>query len=293
MIPTRKFVIGHGTAADGVTDVTTVTFENFTESYVGITKIIADGGEGDDELVVDKGVTADVVFNGGNGNDAFLKTAAERRRFPVATETTFSLAALATTRLTAEPNGDKIDGGAGNDTLNGGTGDDVIVGGTGNDLINGGDEENDEHKLWNDATGGTFVLKYKGVTTAPIAWNADKSVVQARLHALVIDGQQPNVTVNGSGTQDDPWIIDFATDGGADPTALQAIDSDTSATPAYGLTGQVAGSLFEMVKHGDHIKGGAGNDEIGWSRAGFHQRRRRQRLDRWRQRRSHHGRCRR
>ncbi|MGC1718966.1 MAG: hypothetical protein WA746_08265, partial [Isosphaeraceae bacterium] len=61
--------------------------------------------------------------------------------------------------------------------------------------------------VWNNATGGSFTLSTtvngQTVTTAPIAFNANAAVMQTAL-APLLGG---TLTVTGSGTQADPWLI--------------------------------------------------------------------------------------
>ena len=61
--------------------------------------------------------------------------------------------------------------------------------------------------VWNNATGGQFTLSTtvdgQTETTAPIAYNASAAVMQTALAPL----QAGSLTVTGSGTQADPWLI--------------------------------------------------------------------------------------
>ena len=61
--------------------------------------------------------------------------------------------------------------------------------------------------VWNNATGGSFTLSTtvngQTVTSAPIAFNATAGVMQTAL-APLLGG---TLTVTGSGTQADPWLI--------------------------------------------------------------------------------------
>ena len=61
--------------------------------------------------------------------------------------------------------------------------------------------------VWNNATGGSFTLSTtvngQTVTSGPIAYNASAAVMQAALSPLL----GGTLTVTGSGTQADPWLI--------------------------------------------------------------------------------------
>ena len=261
----ESFTIGNEMAPDGTTNVTTVGFQGFTEYYVGVTSIIGYGGSGPDEFVVAKGVTATIEFHGGDGNDSMRTNGSGAAKFYGDGGDDVLVGAGGNDEFDGGSGDDRMDGGAGNDLLLGGSGDDVILGGDGNDRILGGDESNEERTLWNDATGGTFKLKYKGQITGAIPYNAPATganSIESFIESLTIDGTNPSVSVSGLGTQTSPWVIQFTTSGGPDGVVFEAIDADDAATPAFGLTGQVSGSVIAVSKHGDRIKGGAGTDEI-------------------------------
>ncbi len=73
------------------------------------------------------------------------------------------------------------------------------------------------------AVGGTFTLTFYGQTTATIAYNADPttggSSVRAKLEALTTIGTG-NVTVTGTGSTIDPYVITFVNDLGSVPLTL-------------------------------------------------------------------------
>ena len=52
--------------------VTTVRALGVTSTYSGVKTIIADGGDGNDCIITDPGVTSQLMFNGGTGNDVFI-----------------------------------------------------------------------------------------------------------------------------------------------------------------------------------------------------------------------------
>ncbi len=81
-----------------------VSFLGYVEHYTDVTFVLAHGGDGDDEIVLDPSLTIDSSLSGGVGNDL-------------------------------------LSGGAGSDTLNGEAGDDVLFGGGGNDTLYGGDDD--------------------------------------------------------------------------------------------------------------------------------------------------------
>ncbi len=65
---------------------------------------------------------------------------------------------------------------------------------------------NEVQQLWIFATGGTFDVTFDGQTTSGIAWNASAATIETALEGLsnILD-----VSVTGSGTAADPWVITF------------------------------------------------------------------------------------
>lgn len=89
---------------------TVVELFGHSESFAGVSQIVADGGEGNDELVLSTSLNIAASLSGGNGNDALIGGAAA----------------------------DSLYGGDGVDLLEGSGGDDSLVGGAGNDMLEGG-----------------------------------------------------------------------------------------------------------------------------------------------------------
>ena len=86
---------------------------------------------------------------------------------------------------------------------------------------------NEVQKVSNTATGGTFTLTFSSQTTSALADNATASQVEAALEAL---SNITNVTVTGSGTSSDPWVVTFVDPGDQDVKQLTADDSNLSGT---------------------------------------------------------------
>ncbi|MFK7822498.1 MAG: calcium-binding protein, partial [Planctomycetaceae bacterium] len=102
-----------------------------TQEFSGVKKIAFDGEDGDDRAVVESGVTASLVFYGGDGSDNLQ-----------AADTSGN------SRLYGEDGSDSVVGGGGNDSLYGGGGSDLVLdqvgnnkmfGQNGSDLIHGGE----------------------------------------------------------------------------------------------------------------------------------------------------------
>lgn len=86
------------------------------------------GGNGNDQIVVDKNVRTGLTLRGGNGNDTIVGGSGNDRIF----------GGRGNDVLVGRGGNDYINGGNGNDMILGGRGNDTLVGGNGNDLIAGG-----------------------------------------------------------------------------------------------------------------------------------------------------------
>jgi Ca2+-binding RTX toxin-like protein len=110
----------NGSLMDGDDQIDVVKVDNTIEvrgfgtkmvfPFAGITRIVGDGGEGNDQITIDPTLNIPANLTGGNGNDM----------------------------LSGGGGNDTIDGGAGNDQVIGNGGDDVLSGGAGDDEIQGG-----------------------------------------------------------------------------------------------------------------------------------------------------------
>ncbi|HTD67143.1 MAG TPA: calcium-binding protein, partial [Candidatus Limnocylindria bacterium] len=65
------YIVEH-VGSDSAGEIVRVKFSGREKIYRGVTKIIAEGGDGDDHIYVAEGVTSDVEFHGGAGNDVFI-----------------------------------------------------------------------------------------------------------------------------------------------------------------------------------------------------------------------------
>ena len=103
-------------------------------------------GAGNDTLVVDSNVKADITANGGSGNDVMIGGSGDDRLSGGSGNDVIAGRGgndridgdTGNDRLYGGAGNDCIDGGRGNDTVNGGRGNDVLHGGPGNDTLNGG-----------------------------------------------------------------------------------------------------------------------------------------------------------
>ena len=110
----------------------------FSQEYKNITEIHADAGKGNDSIQVASGVTAEVVFDGGEGDDSLMFLANDNGNFSGG-----GLAILRGGVGRRYAGGPGRQGSAawrrGDDTLQGNGGDDELDGGAGADQLQGGD----------------------------------------------------------------------------------------------------------------------------------------------------------
>jgi Ca2+-binding RTX toxin-like protein len=108
--------------------------EAHTQYFHGVSRIEAHGGSGDDRIIATAGITADVRWSGGAGND-LLSYAGNGVALLYGND--------GNDTLVGGSNADLLDGGAGDDTLDGGSGNDLLYGGDGHDRLEGkaGDDE--------------------------------------------------------------------------------------------------------------------------------------------------------
>lgn len=87
------------------------------------------------------------------------------------------------------------------------------------------DTHDEVQQVWNDASGGTFMLTFDGETTGTIPFDAAAIQVESVLEGLP---NIENVGVSGSGHLSDPWIITFHDPGRRDVAELTADDTQLS-----------------------------------------------------------------
>ncbi|MEO9594516.1 pentapeptide repeat-containing protein, partial [Rhodopirellula bahusiensis] len=144
-----------GDGSTGVIEVTGINGTTATQRYSGVTRIIADGGQGNDEITIEASVKLPTVIRGGAGDDRITGGSGTTRIEGGEGDDTLIAGSGPTTilggigddlitgggaddRLFGEDGDDTITGGGGDDQLFGGSGDDQIAGLDGNDLIDGG-----------------------------------------------------------------------------------------------------------------------------------------------------------
>lgn len=119
----------------------TVSWMNFSHDYTGVTSIVADGGGGNDSIIIDPDVNAPATLYGGVGDDTLQ----------AGQVASFLHGGDGDDTLIGGDGNDQLFGEGNNDTLFGGGGDDALSGGVGNDTLQGqagidtlhGDDGND------------------------------------------------------------------------------------------------------------------------------------------------------
>ena len=97
-------------------------------------------------------------------------------------------------------------------------------------------------QVFNNATAGTFTLTFSGQTTAAIAYDAAAGTVETDLQDL---SNVTDVTVSGSGTSGDPWVVTFVDPGKQNVAEMTADDSNlTGGTSTISTT--VTGSNIDV-----------------------------------------------
>jgi len=110
-------------------------------------------------------------------------------------------------------------------------------------------EGGEVQEVSNNAAGGTFTLTFDGQTTAAIDYNASASTVESALEAL---SNITDVSIKGSGTSGDPWVVTFVDPGRQNVAEMTADDTNLTAgtstitTTVEGGTKTIAVANFEI-----------------------------------------------
>ncbi len=111
--------------------------------------------------------------------------------------------------------------------------------------------------LWNNATGGTFEATFltggllgTSKTTKAISYDATAAQVAAAINAVIPLG--PSVSVTGSGTATDPWVI----------TGLTSPLATNDSGLAGGVLGSSGQSIYAQLTSGGILNATAGNQGI-------------------------------
>ena len=166
-------------SSDSTGETVRVKFSGREKIYKGVKKIVAYGGEGSDYIFVNQGVTSDVEFHGGNGNDTLFYDGSGVATLYGDAGQDYLETGKNSTRAFIYGGADQdyiVHNGSGQAVIHGDGGSDKIFGGSAGDIIYG-DADGDEI----DGRGGSDVI-YGGTGNDIIRWTFEKGV------SVVIDG---------------------------------------------------------------------------------------------------------
>ena len=273
LVTDEKFVVRQLDSGAGPAHSFSVTAFGLTQTYDGVERIFADGGVGNDSIMMQPGatpsaspptpstpagtittqtfdVTVPTELCGGPGNDNIQ---GGRGADTIAGDSGESspgslLCAVNTTNTGGGDGSDKIDGSSGNDTLygnggvdaiNAGDGNDVVYGGDGTDSVQGGPGADELH-------GGADADNVSGGPEVDPASSANVSNCAASLPSCV-NLAQTSDTIYGDGGNDS-----LTGDGGND-TVYGGDGNDT-------ISGGSGNDTLNGEAGDDTITGGTGND---------------------------------
>ncbi len=233
----------------------------YQQTFAGpISRIEADGGSGDDIIVIDQSVTQQVLLVGGEGNDrlvaggglATLHGDAGDDTLVGGTRADLLLGGAGDDTLDGLAGNDTLDGGAGIDVLRGGDGDDTLLGGTENDTLFGG-------------TGADRLEGQEGDDTLFGGLGAD--TLEGGVGDDTLEGNLGADTLRGGAGQD--WLSggDDADQlfGGADDDVLLGEDGSDELWGDHGEDILFGGGGNDILHGGDQndlLDGGANNDTL-------------------------------
>ncbi len=202
-------------------------------TFSNVTRIVADGGAGNDQITVGPGVSAELQLRGGAGNDTLQASDGPAMLLGGDGKDELIAGRWGAT-LDGGDGDDALQGGDGNDSLRGGAGNDTIHGGAGADRLEGGDGADE---LYGDAGADTLV---GGHGDDVIYGGADADSIDGNRGQDELHGDAGIDTVSGGHGNDNIYG-----DGGADE--LRGDDGD------------------DVIRGGDGtdtIHGGSGNDSL-------------------------------
>ncbi len=131
----EQFTIRPGDAAGTVI----VAAFGHEKMFSNVHMITGDAGDGNDSIIVEKGVTADVELDGGPGDDTLTYQGTGKATLRGGAGRDVLSGGSGDDWIEGNEDDDAIDGGAGDDTLFGGAGNDALTGGDGKDALSGED----------------------------------------------------------------------------------------------------------------------------------------------------------
>lgn len=161
--------------------------QTFDLRFFDITRIVANAGDGNDTIIIDDSVRAEVELDGGRGNDVLRGGSGENTlRGRSGNDILIGNQAV-----------DNLDGGANDDLISGYGGDDIIEGGPGSDEIDGGEDDD----TITDVSGPTIVRGGPGSDTITTGDDNDTIYTGEGRNNEVHSGGGNDVVIGGSGRE--------------------------------------------------------------------------------------------
>jgi Ca2+-binding RTX toxin-like protein len=169
--------------------------QSYPTTSPSVGKIIADGGTGDDAIIVQPGVTAEVDLAGGDGNDV-LKAGDGSATLRGGVGNDGLNGSPKADQIFGDDGDDALKGGAGDDSLDGGGGKDIVAGDAGADTLKGGA---DDDKL-NGGDGDDFAFGESG--NDRLSGNKGNDFLDGGIGLDTLYGDVGNDTLNGDADND-------------------------------------------------------------------------------------------
>ena len=239
---TDEFVTFSETLDEDGNSVVEVSGFGVTETLPGVTRIVANAGDGNDSLVVIGSLDVPVDFHGGTGDDDLVGGSGD----------------------------DTLRGGGGDDLLQGGSGDDQIFGGSGNDTLegqNGNDSldggDRDDYLL--GGTGEDHLIGGHG--NDQLFGGNGMDVLDGGVGSDELYGQRGVDLINGGDGDDllDGGDQDDALEGGDGKDTLLGRSGDDYLHGGFGNDLALGGPGNDIIFGGfdaDDLSGGLGRDVI-------------------------------
>ncbi len=242
----------HGNRTDGDESITInqvgansvdVTFDGHTVRYDNVSKVIVDGGAGDDTITVASNVDISVEIRGGEGNDVIRHEGSGSSTLIGGEGNDVVIAGSGVAIIFGEEGDDTITGGTAADFIDAGEGNDVVEAGAGDDTVDGG---RGDDRITNSA-GADSLVGGKGNDNITGGVDRDR-----------IDGGDGKDTLHG-GAGDD--ILN----GGREEDLIDGGDGDDLLNGDDGndvLRGQDGNDTMYGGLGSDRLDGNAGFDEL-------------------------------
>jgi len=235
-------VVSH-VSGSASSETVTVKGLGVSQNYSGINKImVTDARAGNDTIIINSGVLAQVEMHGGSGNDELdaSGTSGYAKIYGDSGNDTIKGGSY-NDDLYGGGENDTIYGGSGNDDLDGGAGVDTVYGGAGNDTLEGG---SDGDTLYGD-DGTDTLYGEAGIDT--LFGGSDSDILRGGSDGDTLYGDDGADELYGDGGDD-------TLNGGAGDDALYGSTGDDT------IDGDAGNDLIYGEDGGDTLKGGSGDD---------------------------------